>query len=154
MSQSVLESVFSTKTNIVESFFEMFNGQSSVNLSSENISWLLGQAKSSMNSDLFQLFSKITGIESVGDQVTMTIGKSVSAGIQIGGMPINLVTGEKITAKIHPSTLSLTQIKGLSAGMGLMKIDLQGVQFKKDGQSFLVNLDTPMKTFSIKIPVL
>ena len=154
MSQSTVETVFNAKSNIVESFFELFNGNSSVSLSGENISWLLGQAKNAMNGDLYQLFSKITGVESVGDQVTMTIGKSVSAGIQIGGMPINLTTAEKITGKIHPSTLSLTQIKGLSAGMGLMKIDLQGVQFKKDGQSFLVNLETPMKTFSIKIPVL
>lgn len=154
MSQSAVETVFSAKSNVVESFFELFSGNSSVSLSGENIAWLLGKAKASMNGDLYQLFSKITGIESVGDQVTMTIGKSVSAAIQIGGMPINLTTAEKITGKIHPAALSLTQIKGLSAGMGLMKIDLQGVQFKKDGQSFLVNLETPMKTFSIKIPVL
>lgn len=140
--------------NITESIFELFQSQVDAHLDAHDFTWLLDKAKSTMNSEIFSLLSQVSSIDLSGDHLTMSIGKSLSAPIQIGGFPINLTTGESITATVDPSNLSLKNIKGLTASMGLMKLNLQGVSFKKEGNAFMVNLDTPMKTFPIKIPII
>lgn len=154
MVNPTVESVYNSKNNLIESFFHLFNGTENFSLSQEDILWLLGKSKSLMNPEFFQLLSQIGSITSKESSVSFNIGKKISSPVQIGGMPLNLTASETITANINSSSMSMIDIKGLSASMGFMAVDLRGVKFKRDGQSFLVDLETPMKTFSIKIPVI
>ncbi len=154
MSNPVLESVFESKKNLIESFFGLFSGTGAFSLYANDVTWLLSKAKGNMNPEFFQLLSNISNVTSTGDQVTFNVGKKVSTALNIGGMPLNLTTAETITAKVNQTAMSLVDIKGLTASMGFMNIDLRGVKFKRDGNAFFVDLDTPMKTFSIKIPVI
>lgn len=87
-----------------------------------------------------------------GDQLDLKMKKPLKVPITVAGMAIELEADELVNARVHGETLALSGIKGLRAGMGFMKMDLTGVRFHPDGRSYLVDLQTPMKTFNIKIP--
>jgi len=154
VSQQIISDAVSQKDNLIEQIFYILHQPGDLVLSASDVHGLISPYQTKLNPEIANLLASIQSVIKKGDQITINLTNPGKNTIQIAGFSVDLFAEQVMTATANPASLSLSSVKGLKAGMGLMKLELQGVQFKRDSGAFLVDLMTPMKTFTVKIAVI
>lgn len=154
MGSPLIQTAVSQNDHLISQVFALLHQPAGFSIPGAEVSELISPFLPKLNPELASLFGQIKTMEKSGQQLTLTLNQPEKTTLSIAGFTVDLFADEQISAAASPASLSLTGIKGLKAGMGLMKLDLQGVSFKRDGGAYLIDLQTAMKTFTVKIPLI
>lgn len=139
--------------SFIESIFHLMGEGKDYQFSATEIFTLFNELKDKINPELLTLFQKVTSAQIGAEKsLTLNFSEESSTNLTLGGFTVQLKAEKIVQATIVPEEMGFSHISGLKAGTGFLQLELKGVFFKRDGDSFLVDLETNMKTFTIKIP--